>query len=130
MLLTKLGFLQSDQQHTLIKISENNKSAHAIHQDLKFKQGGKRESESKGNKHPIVIHLKGDNQGSIALAHNRVFYSRTKHIDIQHNYICDEVASKKIDLSYVPTDQMIADGFTKALTHVKFHGFIEQMEMA
>ena len=28
--------------------------------------------------------LKGDNPGSMALAHNLVFQSMTKHIDIQH----------------------------------------------
>ena len=55
--------------------------------------------ESEGQ---IVIPLKGDNQGSIALAHNPVFYSRTKHIDIQHHYIRDEVASQK---SNCPTTQ-------------------------
>ena len=77
----------------------------------------------------IVIPLKGDNQGSIALAHNPVFHSRTKHIDIQHHYIRDEVAAQRIQLSYIPTDEMIADGLTKALTHVKFQHFIEQMNM-
>lgn len=64
--------------------------------------------------------MKGDNQSSIALAHNPVFHSRTKHIDIQHHYIGDED---------VPTNEMITDGLAKALTHVKFHGFIEQMRM-
>ena len=44
LLFTKLGLLQLDQQHALIKISKNNKSAHAIHQDLEFKRGGERES--------------------------------------------------------------------------------------
>lgn len=73
----------------------------------------------------IAILLKSDNQRSIALAHNHVFYLRTKHINIQHHYICDEVALKKIKLSYVLINQMIADGFRKALIHVKFHGFIE-----
>ena len=77
----------------------------------------------------IVIPLKGDDQDSIALAHNPVFHSRTKHIDIQHHYIRDEVAAQRIQLSYIPTDKMIADGLTKALTHVKFHRFIEQMNM-
>lgn len=73
--------------------------------------------------------MKGDNQSSIALAHNPVFHSRTKHIDIQHHYIGDEVAANRIELSYVPTNEMITDGLAKALTHVKFHGFIEQMRM-
>lgn len=77
LLLTALGLLQPDQQHALIKVSEQNSSAHAIQDglnDFDTTRGGEKEE--------IVIPLKGDNQGSIALAHNPVFYSRTKHIDI------------------------------------------------
>lgn len=77
----------------------------------------------------IVIPLKGDNQGSITLAHNQIFYSKTKHIDIQHYYIYNEVISQKIQLSYMPTEEIIANGFTKALTYIKFHYFIEQIDM-
>lgn len=33
-------------------------------------------------KQQIIILLKGDSQGSIALAYNPVFYSKRKHIDI------------------------------------------------
>ena len=128
LLLTELGLLQPDQQHALIKVSEQNTCVQSIQQDLDIARGG--ESESTTATDPqIVIPLKGDNQGSIALAHNPVFHPRTKHIDIQHHYIRDEVASRRIELSYVPTDQMIADGLTKALTHVRFHRFIEQMNM-
>ncbi len=130
LLLTEFGLLQPDQQHALIKVSEYNISAYAIHKDLGLKHREENESvESEKQAAPIVIPLKGDNQGSITLARNPVFHSRTKHIDIQHYYICDEVTLKRIELSYVPTDQMIADGLTKALTHVKFHSFVEQMKM-
>ena len=125
LLLTELGLLQPNDQHALIKISEQNTCAQAIHQDLDNACGGGRTELPPS----ITIPLKGDNQGSTALAHNPVFHSRTNHIDIQHHYIRDEVASKRIEFSYVPTEQMIADGLTKALTHVKFHGFIEQMRM-
>ena len=138
LLLTELGLLQPDQQHALIKVSQNNTSVHAIHRDLHDERGGEDELSELAEKNEpakipkvteIVVPLKGDNQGSIALAHNPVFHSRTKHIDIQHHYIRDEVGAGRIELSYVPTDQMIADGLTKALTHVKFHGFIDQMRM-
>lgn len=91
--------------------------------------GGGSESGVSDGVGDIISSLKGDNPGSIALAHNPVFHSRTKHIDIQHHYIGDEVASQRIQLSYVPTEKMIADGLTKALTQVKFHRFIEQMNM-
>ena len=74
--------------------------------------------------------LKRDNQRSIALSHNPVFHARTKHIDIQHYYIRDEVASGEIDLQYVPISEMIADKMRKALTHAKFHLFVKQMRMS
>lgn len=88
LLLTKLGLLQPDQQHALIKVSKHNTSVQAIQDDLVIARGGaKLTKEGKRPTAPIVIPLKGDNQGSIALAHNLVFHSRTKHIDIQHHYM-------------------------------------------
>lgn len=130
LLLTKLGLLQPDQQHALIKVSEYNTSVYAIQEDLAFEYGGEDKLvEGKKQTPQIAISLKSDNQGSIALVHNPVFHLRTKHIDIKHHYIRNEVASKKIELSYVLTDQIIADGLTKALTHVKFQDFIKQMRM-
>ncbi len=120
LLLTELGLLQPDEQHALIKVSQNNTCTQSIRENLDIARGGE-----ETNVGEMIIPLKGDNQGSIALAHNPVFHSRTKHIDIQHHYIRDEVASRRIELSYVPTEEMIADGLTKALTHVKFHRFIE-----
>ncbi len=124
LLLTELGLLSLDKQPALIKVSKQNSSAHAIQDGL-----DDLDTMCEGGGEEIVILLKGNNQGSVALAHNPVFHSKTKHIDIQHHYIRDEVVSKKIKLSYVQTDQKIADSHTKALIHVKFHQFIEQMKM-
>ena len=128
LLLTELGLLLPDQQHAEIRISNSNTSGKAIKADQNIALRGKEEEfdpcSDKGS-----IPLKGDNQRSIALAHNPVFHARTKHIGIQHHYIRDEVAEGSIELTYVPTDKMVADGLTKPLTHVKFHGFLEQMQM-
>lgn len=90
-------------------------------------RGGESKSRVSDGVGDIVIPLKDNNQGLITLAHNSVFYSRTKYIYIQHHYICDKVASPRIQLFYVPTEEMIADCLTKALTHIKFHGFVEQI---
>ena len=76
-----------------------------------------------------AIALKGDNQSAIALANNPVLHSRTKHIDIQHHFIRNEVTEGRIDLTYVSTEHMVADGLTKPLTHVKFFSFIRQLHM-
>lgn len=91
-------------------------------------RGGGQASEG-GNKEQIVIPLKGDNQGSIAMAHNPVFHFRTKHTGIQHHYIQDEVATQRTQLPYILMDEMIADGRTKPLTHIQFYRLLEQMNM-
>ena len=72
-----------------------------------------------------VIPLKSDNQGLIALAQNLIYHVSIKYIDIQHHYICDEVAASQINLQYIPTNEKIADALTKALTHARFHTFVK-----
>ena len=54
-----------------------------------------------------TIALKDDNQSAIALANNPVLHSRTKHIDIQYYFIRNEVLEGRIDLIYVPTEDMM-----------------------
>ena len=61
-----------------------------------------------------------DNQGAIALAKDNKFHSRTKHIDIRYHYIRKSVENKKISVSYIPTQDNVADIFTKALPRPKF----------
>ena len=56
-----------------------------------------------------------DNQGCIALAKNPVYHSRTKHIDIKFHFLHEKVASAVIALELKPIEDMVADGFTKAL---------------
>lgn len=56
-----------------------------------------------------------DNQGSIAMAKNPVGHKRTKHIDIRLHFIREAVKAGTIRLSYCPTNEMVADIFTKSL---------------
>jgi hypothetical protein len=55
-----------------------------------------------------------DNQGCIQHAKNPMHHYRTKHIDIQHNFIREKLETEDICLSYCPTEHMIADVLTKA----------------
>ena len=61
-----------------------------------------------------------DNQGSISLAKNPKYHSRTKHIDIKYHYIRDAIENETIQLEYSPTDEMIADVLTKGLSRPQF----------
>lgn len=65
----------------------------------------------------------------MVLAHNLIFHLRTKYINIQHYDVCDEMDLKKINLLYIQTDQIIANGLTKALIYIKFYSFIKQIEI-
>jgi hypothetical protein len=70
---------------------------------------------------PLILH--GDNQGSLTLAKNPVYHTRTKHIDIQHHFVCEKVTNGTIALKYIPTKEMVANAMTKSLPrndHNKF----------
>ena len=69
----------------------------------------------------------GDNQGSIALAKNPEYHAQTKHIDIQYYFIRECVEEGLINLQYIPTEDMIADGMTKALARDRHHLLISRM---
>lgn len=63
--------------------------------------------------------LWSDSQGSISLAGNPEHHARTKHIDIQYHFIRQHLAERTISLHFIGTEDMAADGLTKALDRVK-----------
>ena len=69
-----------------------------------------------GLKIPSPITILSDSQGSIALAKNPAVHSRSKHIDIRHHFIREQVAVGQIKMYYVPTKDMTADILTKPLS--------------
>ena len=64
--------------------------------------------------------IRCDNQSSVKLVKNPVFYARTKHIEIHYHHVRDKITSKIIDLQHVGTSDQIADIFTKALEKTLF----------
>ena len=76
---------------------------------------------------PIVespITINSDNQGAIALAKNESINRRNKHIDIAYHYVRDAVKRNAVYLQYLPTTEMLADIFTKALPRVSFERLV------
>ncbi|KAI0995035.1 hypothetical protein K3495_g13146 [Podosphaera aphanis] len=72
---------------------------------------------------PMLVNIKGDNQGAIALAKNPHILERSKHIDIKYHLIRDLIEAGQIAISYIPTNQMPADGLTKPLEKNLFSEF-------
>lgn len=56
-----------------------------------------------------------DNQGVITLSKSGSYHTHTKHIDIRYHFIRKAAATGQLILKYCPTEDMVADIFTKAL---------------
>ncbi|GJV81552.1 copia protein [Tanacetum coccineum] len=67
-----------------------------------------------------LIPLYCDNQSAIALCCNSVQHSRSKHIDIRHHFIKEQVERRIVELYFVETKYQLADIFTKALPRERF----------
>ena len=61
-----------------------------------------------------------DNESAIKIAYNLVQHNKTKYIEIRHHFIRDHVTRGDIDLSYVGTQDQLADIFTKPLDEARF----------
>ncbi|KAK6116095.1 hypothetical protein DH2020_008364 [Rehmannia glutinosa] len=61
-----------------------------------------------------------DNISAINIAQNPVHHNRTKHIEIRHHFLRDCVSKRKIEISFVPSQDQLADIFTKPLTSETF----------
>jgi len=72
---------------------------------------------------PSMAHLWCDNMGAKYLASNPVLHARTKHIEIDYNFVREEVAQKKLDIRFIHSGDQIADGFTKPLSVRLFENF-------
>jgi KUP system potassium uptake protein len=82
---------------------------------------------------PAATTLMEDNKSTIAIALNPVNHQRTKHIDTRVHQIRHHVKHLDVDIVYCPTEDMIADIFTKALPgaqHIKLTGMLGLIGLA
>ena len=68
-----------------------------------------------------------DSQSAIALAQNPEHHARTKHIDIQYHFVRNCVEDGRLKLEYCSTEDMVADGLTKALAPERHWKLIRMM---
>lgn len=70
---------------------------------------------------PITIFE--DNQSCLKIAKDEKFSNRTKHIDTKYHFVKDYIQRGLVKCEYCPTDEMIADLFTKPLAKPKHDKF-------
>ncbi|GKC32465.1 hypothetical protein Tco_1039759 [Tanacetum coccineum] len=62
-----------------------------------------------------------DNKGAIDLSKNLALHSRTKHIEIRHHFLRDNVQNGNKSIEKVSSEDNIADILTKPLKHEPFN---------
>ena len=62
-----------------------------------------------------TISILWDNTSDINISKNPIQHSRTKHIDIRHHFLRDNVEKGFIKMDHYKTENQVADIFTKAL---------------
>lgn len=70
------------------------------------------------NDTPTLIYE--DNQSCLKLIMDEKLSNRTKHIDTKRHFVRDHVNNKDIICKYCPTEEMVADLFTKPLSEPRF----------
>ncbi|GKF95866.1 hypothetical protein Tco_0288601, partial [Tanacetum coccineum] len=73
------------------------------------------------------IHI--DNESTICIVKNPIFYSKTKHIKIRHHFIRDSNEKKLIQMIKIHTDKNITDSLTKAFDVSRFQYLITSIRM-
>ena len=63
------------------------------------------------------------------MAENPEFYQRIKHINIKYYFIQEHVAKGIVDLWYIASSEIAADGLTKPLLAVNHVKFIKQLRL-
>ena len=76
---------------------------------------------------PLVPHIFCDNQGSMTLAKDPRMHKRSKHIDVHYHFVREKIDEEKVTISYVPSEENIADMFTKSLAKTQFLTFCSQL---
>ena len=67
---------------------------------------------------PLTIYE--DNNSAIDLTKNAKYHNRTKHIDIAHHFVREQVEMNEISVTHCPSKHMIADIMTKGIPRVQF----------
>lgn len=61
-----------------------------------------------------------DNKTAINLSNNPVLHDKTKHVKIDRHFIREKIDARELVLSYIMTQDQVADLFAKGLSYCDF----------
>ncbi|GJR46757.1 hypothetical protein Tco_1314860 [Tanacetum coccineum] len=95
-----------------------------IHEEILWMRSQLTDYDFAFNKIPLYY----DNRSVIALCCNNVQHSRSKHIDIRHYFIREQVEKRVVELYFITTDYQLANIFTKALARERFEFLLPHLD--
>lgn len=73
--------------------------------------------------------LYSDNLSAIALSHNPVLHSRTKHLELDIHFVREKVVSNALQVIHVPVAAQIADALTKPVSSSMFQASRDKLNV-
>jgi hypothetical protein len=70
-----------------------------------------------------------DNKATIDISHNPVQHDRTKHIEVDRHFIKENLDSRIILISFVRSNEQLADMLTKAVSSNAFYNSLDKLGM-
>lgn len=74
--------------------------------------------------------LSCDNIGATYLSANLVFHARTKHIEVDYNFVKERVAAKLLDIRIISSSDQVADVFIKPQTLNSLYEFRNNLNIS
>jgi hypothetical protein len=75
---------------------------------------------------PVILN---DNQSGIGVLNSGNFNSNSRHMRLRYHHLVDVVKNRLLEVAYISTKKMKADGLTKALDGMKHREFVTMMGM-
>jgi len=77
--------------------------------------------------HRTLNRINNNNQGAITLIKNPYITKQLKYINICYYFIRDLAKRERLEITYIPTNRIVANGITKPLARVAFERFKDQI---